>query len=103
MGLKTNNKEIFHLTPAKKLLLRKQLKKVYRNFCWCFFFPLLKVNLIPFNPGPDSSYNVSSPEKIDKFKKFILENGKIIATIRNPRGDDILAACGQLKSLNKKL
>ena len=62
-----------------------------------------KVNLIPFNPWPDSSYDVSSPEKIDKFKKFILENGKIIATIRMPRGDDILAACGQLKSLNKKL
>ena len=61
-----------------------------------------KVNLIPFNPWPDSSYNVSSIEKIDKFKKFILENGKIIATIRMPRGDDILAACGQLKSLNKK-
>ncbi len=61
-----------------------------------------KVNLIPFNPWPDSSYNVSSAEKIDKFKKFILENGKIIATIRMPRGDDILAACGQLKSLNKK-
>ena len=62
-----------------------------------------KVNLIPFNPWPNSSYDVSSPEKIDKFKKFILENGKIIATIRMPRGDDILAACGQLKSLNKKL
>ena len=60
-----------------------------------------KVNLIPFNPWPNSTYNVSSPEKIVKFKKFILENGKIIATIRNPKGDDILAACGQLKSLNK--
>ena len=62
-----------------------------------------KVNLIPFNPWPNSSYNVSSSEKIEKFKKFILENGKIIATIRSPRGDDILAACGQLKSLNKKI
>ncbi|RPH08022.1 MAG: 23S rRNA (adenine(2503)-C(2))-methyltransferase RlmN [Alphaproteobacteria bacterium TMED93] len=61
-----------------------------------------KVNLIPFNPWPDSTYNVSSPEKINNFKKFILENGKIIATIRIPRGDDILAACGQLKSLNQK-
>ena len=60
-----------------------------------------KVNLIPFNPWPNSNYNVSSSEKIEKFKKFILENGKIIATIRNPKGDDILAACGQLKSLNK--
>ncbi len=60
-----------------------------------------KVNLIPFNPWPTSSYNVSSSEKIEKFRKFILENGKIIATIRSPRGNDILAACGQLKSLNK--
>ena len=60
-----------------------------------------KVNLIPFNPWPNSKYNVSAPEKIEEFKKFILENGKIIATIRNPKGDDILAACGQLKSLNK--
>ena len=60
-----------------------------------------KVNLIPFNPWPNSKYNVSPLEKIEKFKKFILENGKIIATIRNPKGDDILAACGQLKSLNK--
>ena len=60
-----------------------------------------KVNLIPFNPWPNSKYNVSPSEKIEKFKKFILENGKIIATIRNPKGDDILAACGQLKSLNK--
>ena len=61
----------------------------------------IKINLIPFNPWPNSKYNVSSFEKIEKFKKFILENGKIIATIRNPKGDDILAACGQLKSLNK--
>ncbi|MDC3024254.1 23S rRNA (adenine(2503)-C(2))-methyltransferase RlmN [Alphaproteobacteria bacterium] len=60
-----------------------------------------KVNLIPFNPWPNSPYNVSSPKKIHKFKKFILEKGKIIATIRIPRGDDILAACGQLKSLEK--
>ena len=61
-----------------------------------------KVNLIPFNPWPNSSYNVSSSEKIQRFKKFILENGKIIATIRIPRGDDILAACGQLKAIGKR-
>ena len=60
-----------------------------------------KINLIPFNPWPESKYNVSSFEKIEIFKNFILEKGKIIATIRLPRGDDILAACGQLKSLNK--
>ena len=61
-----------------------------------------KINLIPFNPWPNSSYDVSSNEKIEKFRNFILEKGKIIATIRNPRGNDILAACGQLKSFKKK-
>ncbi len=62
-----------------------------------------KINLIPFNPWPHSTYNVSPFEKIEKFKNFILEKGKIVATIRMPRGNDILAACGQLKSLNKKI
>ena len=62
-----------------------------------------KINLIPYNPWPNSPYKVSSFEKIEKFKNFILEKGKIVATIRLPRGDDILAACGQLKSLNTKL
>ena len=62
-----------------------------------------KINLIPFNPWPNSNYKVSSCEKIEKFKNFILEKGKILATIRMPRGNDILAACGQLKSLKNKL
>lgn len=60
-----------------------------------------KINLIPYNPWPNSPYKVSSKEKIEKFKNFILEKGKIVATIRVPRGNDILAACGQLKSLNR--
>ncbi len=57
-----------------------------------------KVNLIPFNPWPGSKYKVSSPEVINKFKKYILEEGKLVATVRVPRGEDVLAACGQLKS-----
>ena len=57
-----------------------------------------KINLIPFNPWPGSNYKSSSPTQIQIFKKFILEEGKLIATIRLPRGDDVLAACGQLKS-----
>ncbi len=60
-----------------------------------------KINLIPFNPWPNTPYKVSSYDKIEKFRNFILEKGKIVATIRVPRGNDILAACGQLKSLNK--
>jgi len=61
-----------------------------------------KINLIPFNPWPNSQYKVSSLENIEKFKNFILEKGKILATIRYPRGTDILAACGQLKSFKSK-
>ena len=57
-----------------------------------------KINLIPFNPWPGSNYDASSPDQIKVFKKFILEEGKLIATVRLPRGDDVLAACGQLKS-----
>ncbi len=57
-----------------------------------------KINLIPFNPWPGSNYNASSPNQVNIFKKFILEEGKLLATVRLPRGDDVLAACGQLKS-----
>ena len=66
-----------------------------------FIFPMFraKINLIPFNPWPGSKYQVSSKEKIENFKNYILEKGKLVATIRTPRGEDVLAACGQLKSL----
>ena len=57
-----------------------------------------KINLIPFNPWPGSNYKASSPGHIKAFKKFILEEGKLVATVRLPRGEDVLAACGQLKS-----
>ena len=58
-----------------------------------------KVNLIPFNPWPGSKYRVTSKENIEKFKNRVLNKGKIITTIRASRGEDVLAACGQLKSL----
>ena len=57
-----------------------------------------KINLIPFNPWPGSNYKPSSPDQIKIFKEFILNEGKLVATVRLPRGDDVLAACGQLKS-----
>tara|TARA_Y100000591_G_C21791019_1_gene676574 strand:- start:416 stop:1459 length:1044 start_codon:yes stop_codon:yes gene_type:complete len=57
-----------------------------------------KINLIPFNPWPGSNYKASSSDQIEVFKKFILDEGKLVATVRLPRGDDVLAACGQLKS-----
>jgi 23S rRNA (adenine2503-C2)-methyltransferase len=54
-----------------------------------------KVNLIPFNPFPGSSYRCSSPETIRRFSEMLHAAG-LIATTRKTRGDDIDAACGQL-------
>ncbi len=60
-----------------------------------------KVNLIPFNPWPGAIYECSSPERIRTFSKIIFESG-ISAPVRTPRGRDIMAACGQLKSASEK-
>jgi 23S rRNA (adenine2503-C2)-methyltransferase len=57
----------------------------------------VKVNLIPFNPWPGSPYLCSSNNRIHAFAR-ILAAHKIPNPIRTPRGQDILAACGQLKS-----
>lgn len=54
-----------------------------------------KVNLIPFNPFPNSNYLCSSAETITRFKDILYKAG-IVTTIRKTRGDDIDAACGQL-------
>lgn len=54
-----------------------------------------KINLIPFNPFPNSSYRCSSSEAIDRFRA-VLHNAGMVTTIRKTRGDDIDAACGQL-------
>lgn len=54
-----------------------------------------KVNLIPFNPFPNSQYRCSSPEAIERFAD-ILRRAGLIATRRKTRGEDIDAACGQL-------
>ncbi|MDP9139261.1 MAG: 23S rRNA (adenine(2503)-C(2))-methyltransferase RlmN [Pseudomonadota bacterium] len=54
-----------------------------------------KVNLIPFNPFPQTQYKRSKPDVIQAFAK-ILRDRKIVATTRKTRGDDIDAACGQL-------
>jgi 23S rRNA (adenine2503-C2)-methyltransferase len=60
-----------------------------------------KVNLIPFNPWPGAAYECSEPERIARFSDIIFEAG-ISAPIRRPRGRDIMAACGQLKSAAEK-
>ncbi len=54
-----------------------------------------KLNLIPFNPFPDSGYACSSAEALARFKDTLLSAG-VITTVRKTRGDDIDAACGQL-------
>jgi len=58
-----------------------------------------KVNLIPFNPWPGSTYETSTPAAIKKFAEIVLAAG-YSSPVRTPRGQDILAACGQLKSQN---
>ncbi len=61
-----------------------------------------KVNLIPFNPWPGSNYQRSDADQIKKFSEYVFGAG-ISAPIRVPRGEDILAACGQLKSESEKM
>ena len=60
-----------------------------------------KVNLIPFNPWPGSPYETSTPGAIDRFSKIVMEAG-FSSPVRAPRGRDILAACGQLKTESKR-
>ena len=61
-----------------------------------------KINLIPFNPWPGSKYECSDWEQIEKFSEIIFNAG-YASPVRTPRGRDILAACGQLKSATEKL
>ena len=61
-----------------------------------------KFNLIPFNPWPGSQYECSDERTIERFSYLMAELG-YTAPIRTPRGQDILAACGQLKSDTEKL
>ena len=61
-----------------------------------------KVNLIPFNPWPGSDYECSDWETIETFADMVNKAG-YASPIRTPRGRDILAACGQLKSESEKM
>ncbi len=61
-----------------------------------------KINLIPFNPWPGSAYECSDWERIEAFSEIVFNAG-YASPIRTPRGRDILAACGQLKSETEKL
>jgi 23S rRNA (adenine2503-C2)-methyltransferase len=61
-----------------------------------------KINLIPFNPWPGTRYECSDWEQIERFSEYIFNAG-YSSPVRTPRGRDILAACGQLKSETEKL
>jgi 23S rRNA (adenine2503-C2)-methyltransferase len=61
-----------------------------------------KINLIPFNPWPGTAYECSDWERIETFSEYIFNAG-YSSPVRTPRGRDILAACGQLKSETEKL
>ncbi|MGH6769611.1 MAG: 23S rRNA (adenine(2503)-C(2))-methyltransferase RlmN [Xanthobacteraceae bacterium] len=61
-----------------------------------------KINLIPFNPWPGTKYECSDWEQIEKFSEVVFDAG-YASPVRTPRGRDILAACGQLKSATEKL
>jgi 23S rRNA (adenine2503-C2)-methyltransferase len=60
-----------------------------------------KINLIPFNPWPGSPYECSSNNRIHRFAA-VLNDAGYAAPVRKPRGRDIMAACGQLKSASEK-
>jgi 23S rRNA (adenine2503-C2)-methyltransferase len=61
-----------------------------------------KINLIPFNPWPGTRYECSDWDQIENFSEIVFNAG-YASPVRTPRGRDILAACGQLKSATEKL
>jgi 23S rRNA (adenine2503-C2)-methyltransferase len=61
-----------------------------------------KINLIPFNPWPGTKHECSDWDQIEKFSEVVFDAG-YASPVRTPRGRDILAACGQLKSASEKL
>ena len=60
-----------------------------------------KINLIPFNEYPESEFKKPSDRKVKWFQDSLINRG-YVCTTRITKGDDILAACGQLKSLKEK-
>ena len=60
-----------------------------------------KINLIPFNPWPGAPFDCSTPEAIETFSDMLFSAG-LSAPVRTPRGRDIMAACGQLKSASER-
>jgi 23S rRNA (adenine2503-C2)-methyltransferase len=61
-----------------------------------------KVNLIPFNPWPGTQHECSDWDTIERFAE-VLNRAGYASPVRTPRGRDIMAACGQLKSESQRL
>ncbi|MEM1267670.1 MAG: 23S rRNA (adenine(2503)-C(2))-methyltransferase RlmN, partial [Pseudomonadota bacterium] len=61
-----------------------------------------KINLIPFNPWPGAPYERSDWDRIEAFADIVNRAG-YASPVRTPRGEDIMAACGQLKSASEKV
>jgi 23S rRNA (adenine2503-C2)-methyltransferase len=78
-------------SPAEARALVRQLKDLPA-----------KINLIPFNPWPGSTFECSDWKTIERFSEIVFKAG-YASPVRTPRGRDILAACGQLKSETEKL
>ena len=60
-----------------------------------------KVNLIPFNPWPGSRFEPSTRDQLDRFAAIVMQAG-FASPVRTPRGRDILAACGQLRTASER-
>ncbi|HYF52173.1 MAG TPA: 23S rRNA (adenine(2503)-C(2))-methyltransferase RlmN, partial [Planctomycetota bacterium] len=67
---------------------------------WCEGLPA-KVNLLEFNPFPGSTFKRASPEKLAQFRQWLHDEG-LFNTHRRSRGDDVMAACGQLATAGRK-
>jgi len=61
-----------------------------------------KINLIPFNPWPGAPYERSDWDRIEAFAEIVNRAG-YASPVRTPRGEDIMAACGQLKSASERV
>ncbi len=84
-------------TTIEYILINKVNDSIDHATELCSLLKILpcKINLIPFNPFPGSNYKRPSSMRIQTFKKILQQNG-YITTIRTTRGEDIMAACGQL-------
>ena len=81
---------------------QRQRSPTPASWCGCSTGIPAKINLIPFNPWPGAPYECSDWEQIESFAEIVFRAG-YASPVRTPRGRDILAACGQLKSETEKL